>query len=379
VVYFTYIAHCEAVSVLEEKKTPLFDKHIALGGKMVPFAGYLLPVQYSGVIAEHTVVRSAAGLFDVSHMGEFMLEGPGALRSLQLILTNSFDNLKDFRARYSLMCGEDGGVIDDLLVFRFNENKYMLVVNASNREKDAAWISSHIAKDTAFKDISDKTALIALQGPRSEYILGKLADIAEIPKKYYSFTPGLEVAGVKCLVSRTGYTGEDGFELYSPASDSVALWDALLIAGKDSGLVPVGLGARDTLRLEAGMPLYGHEMDESVSPFEAALGFAVKMDKPDFIGKNALINRGEPQIVRAGLKMTSRGIAREGCRIFAGGFNAGRVTSGTHLPSLGFACAMALVDKDYAATGTQLSVEVRGRTIEAEVVPLPFYRRERLK
>ena len=365
---------------MEEKKTPLYDRHISLGGKIVPFAGYLLPVQYSGVIAEHTAVRNTAGLFDVSHMGEFMLEGRDALENLRYILTNDFVSLLSGRARYSLMCNFHGGVLDDLLVLCFDETKYMLVVNASNRKKDAEWILSNISGDAVFTDISDDTALLALQGPCSEQILGKLAETSMIPKKYYSFTPKLTVAGVDCLVSRTGYTGEDGFELYFPAGCAQTLWDALLAAGEEYGLVPAGLGARDTLRLEAGMPLYGHEMDENVMPGETGLGFAVKFDKPDFIGKSALLApKAGPEIVRVGLKMTSRGIAREGCRVFNAGSDVGFVTSGTHLPTLGGAYAMALINKDFSAPKTPLSVDVRGRAVEAEVVPLPFYKRDKNK
>ena len=360
---------------MEAKKTPLYEKHAALGGKIVSFAGYLLPVQYTGVIAEHTAVRTAAGLFDVSHMGEFLIEGAGALENLQFIMTNSFLNLRDNRARYSLMCNEGGGIIDDLIVYRLHEHKYLLVVNASNREKDAVWIRSKLSKGAVFTDISDETAQIALQGPLSEQILGKLAEQDKIPQRYYSFTPDLTVGGVGCLVSRTGYTGEDGFECYCPAGEAGALWDALLDAGSGDGLIPAGLGARDTLRLEAAMPLYSHEMDETVSPFETGLGFAVKPEKPDFIGKSALISRGEPAIARAGLKMTSRGIAREGCRVYREGADVGRVTSGTLLPSLGAAYAMALIDRRFAEQGTKLSVDVRGRAVDAEVTALPFYKR----
>lgn len=360
-----------------EKKTPLYDAHVALGGKIVPFAGYLLPVQYSGVIAEHMAVRQQAGLFDVSHMGEIWLSGKDALANINRLMTNDFTSLAIGRVRYSPMCNEQGGVIDDLLVYRMGEENYLIVVNASNREKDAAWISSHLEGDVQFCDASDETAQIALQGPNAQAILETVCSPEEIPQKYYSFTNDVCIKigdGIRCCVSRTGYTGEDGFELYCDAKDARTLWDGLLEAGKAFGLIPCGLGARDTLRLEAAMPLYGHEMDDTVTPLETGLQFAVKMGKPDFIGKAAMEQKGEPAIRRVGLKVTGRGIVREHCPVWRGEKQVGYSTSGTHCPYLGGAYAMALVDADIA-DGTVLEADVRGRRIACKVIPLPFYKR----
>lgn len=365
-----------------ERKTPLYDCHEALGGKLVEFAGYLLPVQYgSGVIAEHLAVRQRAGLFDVSHMGEVLLTGPDAFANLQQLLTNDYTSLADGRVRYSPMCNERGGVVDDLIVYRFGPESYLLVVNASNREKDVAWMRAHLTGDAALEDISDRVAQIALQGPASRRILEKLAPPEHIPVKYYSFTANtpIRTAGgaVNCLLSKTGYTGEDGFELYCAPEAAVPLWNALLEAGAEDGLVPCGLGARDTLRLEAAMPLYGHEMDEEITPLETGLGNFVKMAKPDFIGKQALEEKGAPVRTRVGLNITGRGIAREGCPIYRDGRQVGRTTSGTHCPYLGRPVAMALVDLSVAEPGIPLEVEVRGRRIAAEVTTLPFYQKSK--
>lgn len=355
-----------------EKKTPLYDTHVKEGGKIVPFAGYLLPVQYSDIIEEHMAVRERAGLFDVSHMGELFLSGPDALKSLNHLLSNEFSDMQDGRVRYSPLLNANGGVIDDLLVYRRGENDYLLVVNASNREKDAAHIAANLVGDTQMTDRSDAVAQLALQGPASREILEKLCEPGEIPQKYYTFAEGIAVAGIPCLVSRTGYTGSFGYELYCAAENAPALWQALRTAGANQ-LIPCGLGARDTLRLEASMPLYGHEMDDAVSPLETGLDFGVKMKKEDFIGKAALIARGEPRITRVGLKATGRGIVREDCPLFLGETQIGKTTSGTHLPYLKAAYAMALISKEHAAVGTQLEAEVRGRRVAMEVVPLPFF------
>ena len=359
-----------------EKKTPLYDNHVALGGKIVPFGGYLLPVQYeTGVIKEHMAVRTEAGLFDVSHMGELMLTGPDALKNVQKVTTNDMSGMYDGQVRYSPMCNEQGGVVDDILVYKVHDEAYLLVVNASNKDKDAAWIAGHVSGDVKFEDISESVAQVALQGPNAVPILAALAADEQIPKKYYSFVKEADVKGIKCLISRTGYTGELGYELYCAAADGPKLWDMLLETGKEYGLIPCGLGARDTLRLEAAMPLYGHEMDDTVSPLETDLGAFVKLDKDDFIGKEALIAAGEPKRARIGLKVTGRGIVREHCPVFKGDMQIGMTTSGTHCPFVGMPVAMALVDKGYTEIGTAVEVEVRGRKIAAEVVPLPFYKR----
>lgn len=359
-----------------EKKTPLYDCHVAAHGKIVPFGGYLLPVQYeAGVIKEHMAVRTACGLFDVSHMGEIVLSGPDALHNVQMLTTNDCSGMYDGQVRYSPMCNEQGGVVDDILVYRINETTYLLVVNAANREKDAAWISSHLSGDVTFRDLSDSIAQLALQGPQAVPLLAGLVAEEEIPKKYYSFVQQADVQGIRCLVSRTGYTGELGYELYCAAEEGPKLWNLLLEAGKEQGLIPCGLGARDTLRLEAAMPLYGHEMDDSVSPLETDLGFFVKLEKADFIGKAALVAAGEPSRSRIGLKVTGRGIAREQCPVFAEGKQIGMTTSGTHCPFIGMPVAMALVEKGYGEIGRAVEIEVRGRKVAAEIIPLPFYKR----
>jgi aminomethyltransferase len=357
-----------------EKKTPLYPWHEAHGGKIVPFAGYLLPVQYAaGVIAEHNAVRTRAGLFDVSHMGELVIQGPDALKNLQQLLSNDFTNMTPGRVRYTLMCNDRGGIVDDLVVCKMEENRYMLVVNAANRDKDAAWIQGHITGNAACDDVSDTLAQIALQGPAAPGILAKIS--STIPEKYYTFIEKGSAAGIKCIVSRTGYTGELGYELYCPAQDAVALWEKVLAAGKAEGLIPCGLGARDTLRLEAAMPLYGHEMTDDVTPFEAALHFAVKMDKPDFIGKKAIAGKEHPARTRIGLKVIGRGIARGSEDVYAGGVVVGRTTSGTFCPFLQAPLAMALVADRASAQGTALEVDIRGKKVEAQVVGLPFYKR----
>ena len=359
-----------------ELKTPLYDCHVALDGKIVPFAGYLLPVQYpTGVIAEHMAVRKQAGLFDVSHMGEIVLTGPDALANVQMLLTNNFTDMEDGQIRYSPMCNDKGGVVDDLIVYRIRSDCYMMVVNAANHDKDAKWIFEHLSGDVKFDDLSENVAQIALQGPQSQAILEKICAKEEIPEKYYSFTKDVMVAGCKCVVSRTGYTGEDGFELYCGKEDAVKLWNAVLEAGKENGLIPCGLGARDTLRLEAGMPLYGHEMNDEITPKQTGLGMFVKMDKEDFIGKKAMEDMGVPTIKRCGLKITGRGIVREHCPVFIGDKQIGNTTSGTHCPYLGGAYAMAIVEKEPAPLGTAVEVEVRGRRIPAEVVKIQFYKR----
>ena len=358
-----------------ERKTPLYDRHVAAGGKIVPFAGYLLPVQYeTGVIKEHMAVRRQAGLFDVSHMGEVILEGPDALSNLNHLLTNDFSNMADYQVRYSPMCNADGGIVDDLIVYRYHETRYMIVVNASNREKDVAHMRENLIGDVVLTDISDDLCELALQGPESKAILSKLCNPETLPAKYYYFADPVMVSGIPCVVSRTGYTGEFGYELYAKADQAEALWDALLEAGRDEGLIPCGLGARDTLRLEASMPLYGHEMDDTVSPLETGLGWAVKSQTHDFIGRDRILEKGAPR-ARVGLKVTGKGIVREHQDLYFEGKPVGHTTSGTHLPFLNGAFAMALVEADCAREGLALEADVRGRRIACEIVALPFYKR----
>lgn len=360
-----------------ELKTPLYGAHVKAGGKIVPFAGYLLPVQYgTGVITEHMAVREKAGLFDVSHMGEVLCQGKDALANLQKLLTNDFTNMVDGQARYSPMCNENGGTVDDLIVYKRGDNDYFIVVNAANKDKDYQWMLDHQFGEVTFTDASSEYGQIALQGPKAMEILKKLTAEENIPKKYYHAVFDTEVAGIPCIISKTGYTGEDGVELYLATENAEKMWDTLLEAGKDEGLIPCGLGARDTLRMEAAMPLYGHEMDDEISPLETGLKFAVKMGKEEgFIGKKAMEERGEPKITRIGLKVTGRGIIREHQDIYVGEKKIGHTTSGTHCPFLGYPIAMALVDAGSVEIGNKVEVDVRGRKVEAEVIALPFYKR----
>lgn len=361
-----------------EKKTPLYDVHLAAEGKIVPFAGYLLPIEYpTGLMKEHLAVRSACGLFDVSHMGEVLFEGPGALATLNHLMTNDFTTMSAGRCRYTALCYEDGGMVDDLIVYRLGDERFLAVVNAANKDKDVAWMASHLLADTEMRDLSDEIAQIAVQGPLAQSILARVADEAAFPSKYYTFEPQVDVAGCKCLVSRTGYTGEDGFELYCAPDDAPAIWNALLEVGAPCGLIPCGLGARDTLRLEASMPLYGHEMDETIDPLEAGLAFGVKMEKPEFIGKEALAAKGKPARMRIGIEVTGRGIVREHEPVYAKGRLIGTTTSGTYCPHLKKACAMALVEAGSVEIDDEVEAEVRGRKVAAKVVPMPFYRRKR--
>ena len=359
-----------------ERKTPLYDVHVEEGGKIVPFAGYLLPVQYgTGVIQEHMAVRQQAGLFDVSHMGEILFTGPTALDTINHLLTNDYNGMAVNKVRYGAMCNADGGTIDDLVVYKFGEARYLAVVNAANREKDYAHMAANVLPGTQCQDISDTVAQLALQGPKAPAILKKLLPEDQIPKGYYTALPNVEIQGMKCMISRTGYTGELGYEIYTANENAPKLWKVLREAGEEFGLIPCGLGARDTLRLEAAMPLYGHEMDETVTPLEAGLDFAVKLNKPEFIGKDALVAAGTPQRVRVGLAVTGRGIVREHQDLFLNGEKIGQTTSGTHCPFLGKALAMGLIDAKYAAVGTALEADVRGRRVAVEIVPLPFYKR----
>lgn len=362
-----------------DKKTPLFDIHVEAGGKMVPFAGYSLPVQYrTGIKNEHMAVRTACGIFDVSHMGEITIKGSDALLYLNHLLTNDFNGLEHGQARYSPMCYENGGTVDDLIVYMRDENDYMAVVNAANREKDFSHMKDQNAGfDVRLADESDEWGQIALQGPSAEAILSKLADESSIPCESYTCVWDAVMSGIPCMISRTGYTGEDGFEIYTRSEDTAEAWNKLISAGNDFGLIPCGLGARDTLRMEAGMPLYGHEMNENISPKTAGLGFAVKMDKEEFIGKDALAAAMPLKERRVGLKVTGRGIVRDGCKVYRDGKEIGFVTSGTFLPYLNGAYALAIVSSDAREIGATCQAEVRGRMIECEMVKPQFYKRER--
>jgi len=345
---------------------------------MVAFAGWEMPVQYQGVIDEHRAVRGAAGLFDVSHMGEFRVAGPGAEAFVQSVTPNDVAKLTPGRAHYSAFLTPEGTFVDDLLVYRLAADEIMLVVNAGNIDGDFAWAESHPRKDATLENVSDRWALLALQGPKAVEILRPLTDVALDELRYYRFARG-RVLDFAALVSRTGYTGEDGFELYLEPGAVGDVWDALLAAGGPLGLVPAGLGARDTLRLEAGMALYGHEIDRTTTPWDAGLDWIVKMDKGDFVGRAALEAARAAGTSRrlVGFEMVGRGIAREGFGISAGGHPAGRVTSGTFSPTFEKALGMGYVDSAHAEPGSEIEIDVRGRAVPARVVPTPFYKRPR--
>jgi aminomethyltransferase len=360
------------------KRTPLHAVHVASGARMVPFGGWDMPVQYSGIIEEHRAVRTRAGLFDVSHMGEAELTGPGAIPLVQHLVTNDLGRIAIGQAMYTPMCTPEGGIIDDLLVYRLGDARLMLVVNAANTDADLAWIRSHLGPDAALRDVSAETALLALQGPRAPAILARLTREPVDLIKYYWCREGVEVAGRRAIVSRTGYTGEDGFELYVAAEDAPRLWEALLDAGGAEGLVPAGLGARDTLRLEAGLLLHGNDMDRTTTPMEVGLGWTVKLQKGDFVGAGVLARQKAEGTARrlAGFVLGDRAIARHGFPIlFDDGGHAGHVTSGTFGPTVEKSIGLGFVPPAHAAPGSRLAVEIRARAVPAAVVRTPFYTR----
>ena len=359
------------------KKTPLNQVHRELGARMVDFGGWDMPVQYSGVIEEHLAVRQAAGLFDVSHMGEIEVTGADALAFIQHLTINDAVKLVDGQIQYSAFCYPEGGVVDDVTLYRFNESHFLFCVNASNTDKDFAWMQQVLAEsamnDVTLNNRSSEFAQLALQGPKSEEILAALTNVVLADIVYYHFCEGV-VADVKMIISRTGYTGEEGFELYLPATAAVKVWQQLLVAGVPHGLLPIGLGARDTLRLEKGYALYGHELSENISPLEAGLAWITKLDKPDFVGKAALLaqkNHGIPRR-RVGLVMQERGIPREGYPVFDGDREVGVVTSGTMSPTLKVGIALALVEPAAAGVDSELQVAIRNRRMSAKVVRTPF-------
>ena len=358
------------------KRTPLYEKHKEAGGKMVPFGGWELPVQYTaGVIAEHMAVRNACGLFDVSHMGEISCTGPDALSNLNYLLTNRMDGMNVGDARYSPMCNEKGGTVDDLIVYCRGPEDYFIVVNASNKDKDLQWMLDHQKGSVTFTDLSAQYAQIALQGPAAFKVLAKLTRPEDIPQKYYTIRWDAAVAGVPCFLAYTGYTGEEGAEIYAPAEAAETLWDALLEAGKDEGILPCGLGARDTLRLEAGMPLYGHELGEDISPLEAGLSRFVCLDKEEFIGQQALLAANPPARKRIGLIAVDRGILREHMDVYKGDEWIGQTTSGTKCPYINQAAAQAILKRDACELGQEVEVDVRGKRVKAKMVRPVFYSR----
>ena len=343
---------------------------------MVEFGGWEMPVEYSGIIQEHLAVRQAAGLFDVSHMGEIEVSGPRALSLLQYITCNDASRLKDFQAQYSALMLPKGSAIDDCVVHRFSEDHYFLCVNAANTERDFDWMVQHNTAGAEVRNVSSEYAQLALQGPRAPEILSKLTETSLAGLKYYWFCRA-RCCEVEGILARTGYTGEDGFEFYFPPAESVKVWNTLLEAGRPEGLVPAGLGARNTLRLEAGYPLYGHELDEDTTLLEANLGWIARLDKGEFVGRDALLEQRAHGIRKklVGFEMTSRGIARDGYSVYVEGKKSGYVTSGSYAPFLKKNIGMAYVPPSLTKVGREIEVEIRGTRAGAQIVPLPFYKR----
>ena len=356
------------------KKTALFDKHVSLGAKIVPFAGFEMPVQYTGVTEEHFAVREKAGLFDVSHMGQFFIEGEGAKELLQYVTTNNVDALENGKAQYSCLPNEDGGIVDDLIVYKMENNKYFVVVNASNIDKDWAHISKYNTFGAKMTNASDDMSLLAIQGPKATEILQKLTDtdLSAIP--YYHFTVGT-VAGVEnVIISNTGYTGSGGFEIYFKNDAAEVLWDKILKAGEEEGIIPCGLAARDTLRLEKGFCLYGNDIDDTTSPIEAGLGWITKFDK-DFVSKEIFAKQKEEGVSRklVGFELQDKGVPRHDYLVVdAEGNTIGKVTSGTQSPMKKIGLGIAYVDKPHFKLGSEIFIQVRNKNIPAKVVKMPF-------
>ena len=362
----------------ELKRTPLFEVYKEYGGKTIDFGGWELPVQFSSIKEEHEAVRTRAGLFDVSHMGEVEVKGKDSLHYLQKMVTNDVAKLQIGDAQYTAMCYENGGTVDDLLIYKMADHHYLLVINASNIEKDFQWLDQHVEGDVHLQNLSEKMAQLALQGPAAIKVLQKLAgtDVSGIGT--FKFQQGADINGKTTLISRTGYTGEDGFEIYCDANDAVNLWKEILAAGESEGVLPCGLGARDTLRFEATLALYGQELSADISPLEAGIGFAVKLNKDvDFLGKEALIKQKAQRLTRklVGIEMVERGIPRHGYLVFIGEQQIGEVTTGTQSPTLKKNIGLALIKTDYSQLDQEVEVEIRGKRVKAKVVSTPFYKR----
>ncbi len=377
---FSRISHMEQAAAVALRKTPLNARHRASGAKMVPFAGWEMPVEYSGVVAEHTAVRERAGLFDVSHMGEIEIAGKDALAAVQRISSNDASKLSVGQAQYSGLLTPQGTFVDDLLVYRLAPEHYLLVVNAGNIASDYAWIVEHIkgVGDAVAVDASSRYALLALQGPAAQQVLQTLTAVDLSTIKYYWFAHG-EVAGVRGTISRTGYTGEDGFEVFVPPQQADRVWQAILHAGESADVVPCGLGARDTLRLEAGMRLHGNDIDQTTTALEADLGWIVGWKKDDFIGAAALRQQKAAGLTRriVGFEMVERGIARHGYEAYIDGRKVGVVTSGTQTPFLKKAIGMAYLPIAHTTVDAEFDVDIRGRKTRARIVPMPFYKRQK--
>ncbi|MBN2012340.1 glycine cleavage system aminomethyltransferase GcvT [candidate division KSB1 bacterium] len=360
---------------MEEKKTPLYEQHVKLGAKIVPFAGYLMPIQYQGILAEHRCVRETVGVFDVSHMGEFEVRGDKAEDFLQYITINDVSTLQPYQAQYSAMCYPDGGIVDDLLIYRFPDH-FMVVVNASNLQKDFDWMNQHLINDVELTNRSDDYALIAVQGRNAQDTLQPLTDVDLSDIKYYWFNIG-NIANCDAMIARTGYTGEDGFELMVPVDQAVQLWNTVMAAGKMYNIEAIGLGARDTLRLEVKYCLYGNDIDQTTNPLEAGLGWITKLDKGDFIARDVLMQVKNEGVKRKliGFQMDGRAFARHGYQIYSGGRIIGHVTSGTMSPMLQKSIGMGYVEVDAAKVGTSIDIEIRNTHQPATVIKTPFYKR----
>lgn len=360
--------------------TPLYPIYQKYQAKVVDFHGWALPVQFSSIIQEHRAVRNQVGLFDISHMGELLLEGPDATAYLERILPNHIANLSPGAIRYSPLCDESGGTVDDLLVYCLGSDRFLLVVNASNITKDFDWLRDHCAADrVSLKNISDNTAQLAIQGPAALTLVNRLVSNPLDSLKYYHFLSDLRVADFTVLISRTGYTGEDGFEIYLPSDQAVALWETLMGTGSDLGIMPAGLGARDTLRFEASLPLYGNELGPDISPLEAGLERFICFDKPDFLSKAALWNQYQAGLKRrlVGMSMLDKGIPRSGFRVLKDNRDIGYVTSGSYAPTLERNLAMALVESGANLPGGTMDISIRGKLAKAQIIPLPFYSRKK--
>ena len=359
------------------KKTPMYELHKKYGGKIIEFCGWALPVQYEGINAEHEAVRTNAGMFDVSHMGEVEVKGKGATDFIQNLVANDVKVLENNQALYTHMCYPDGGTVDDLLVYKYTNDDYLLVINASNVEKDYSWIVENTKGfDVETKNISDDVAEIALQGPKAQAILQKLTDTNLDEVKFFYCKKDVNIAGANCMISRTGYTGEDGFEIYTSNDDAADVWEKLMEAGKDEGLKPAGLGCRDTLRFEVALPLYGQELDKDISPLEAGLGFFVKLDiEDDFIGKEALKKQKADGLTRkiVGFELKGKGIPRHGYDVLSNGEKIGFVTTGYQSPSTGRTVGLAMVDIAHADLGSEIEIQIRKKVVPAEVVKKRFY------
>jgi aminomethyltransferase len=364
------------MALSSNKRTTLYGAHKALGARLIPFAGWEMPVEYSGIAKEHVAVRTAGGLFDISHMGEFEIQGPEALDLVQTLCTNDAAKLVDGQAQYSAMAYPQGTAVDDVVIYRHNAEHFMLVVNASNAAKDFEWINSHNRVDATVEDVSDTLTLLSLQGPKANDILQPLTNVPLVTIPYYHFARA-KVLNVDAIVSRTGYTGEDGFELYFSAQESEPVWSGILEAGMPQGLVPAGLGARNTLRLEAKMLLYGNDIDGTTTLLEAGLGWIVSFDKPEFIGRDALLKQKQEGVKRklVGFEMLSKQIARDHYPVFVHGREAGHVTSGSPSITLKKNIGLAYLPAEHASIGTSFHVSVRGKLSEAQVVRTPFYKR----